>query len=164
MEFNLMSLLSGVVIFILGFIVKLILDLNLAPILVKYFSYINFISRSIFRKVPPPLSGEWNIYWESKSEGFSNPNDRLKKARIYQFNTYIFCEYSAKGIEYCFYGNLKNKYLTGIYWDKKDTLGYHGAFQLQVINSKKMIGRWAGHSSKNFSINTDEYIWEKSDE
>lgn len=161
MEFNFMSLVSGVLIFITGIIVKLVLDLNLAPILVKWLSYINLVSRTIFRKIPPSLSGSWQVYWESDSEDFKDSNDRTKTAKIYQFCNYIFCEYEAGERKYCFFGKSKNTYLTGNYWDKNDPLGYHGAFQLKIINSENMVGRWAGHSNKNNEINTNTYIWEK---
>lgn len=161
MEFNIMSLVSGVLIFIAGVLVKLILDLNLAPILVKWLSYINVVSRAIFRKLPPSLSGGWHIYWESDSEDFKDSDGRTRTAEIYQFSNYTFCEYEAGGRTYCFFGKCKNTYLTGNYWDKKDPLGYHGAFQLKIINSEKMVGRWAGHSNKNNEINTNTYIWEK---
>jgi hypothetical protein len=161
MEFNYMSLISGVLIFLLGVVVKLILDLNLAPILVKWLSYINLISRAIFRNMPPSLSGDWDVYWESDSKDFADSSDRTPKAKIYQFGNYTFCEYEAGGRIYCFFGKSKNTYLTGNYWDKKDPLGYHGAFQLKIINSEKMIGRWAGHSNKSIVINTNTYIWDK---
>ncbi|HHF2860020.1 hypothetical protein [Vibrio parahaemolyticus] len=161
MEFNYMSLASGVLIFVAGIVVKLILDLNLAPRLVKWLSYINLASRTIFRSMPPSLSGDWEVYWESSSEDFSDSSDRKKNAKIYQFGNYTFCEYEAKERVYCFFGKSKNTYLTGNYWDKKDPLGYHGAFQLKIINSEQMIGRWAGHSNKGIAINTDTYIWKK---
>lgn len=161
MEFNLMSLLSGVLIFIAGVIVKLILDLNLAPYIVRWLSYLNIASRAIFRNIPPSLSGSWQIYWESDSDDFLDASDRNKKAEIYQFSNYIFCEYTANNRTYCLFGKSKNTYLTGNYWDKNDRLGYHGAFQLKIINSEKMIGRWAGHSNKNNDINTNTYTWSK---
>jgi hypothetical protein len=161
MELNFMSLVSGILIFVVGIVVKLVLDLNCAPILVKWLSYINLASRAIFRSIPPSLSGNWEVYWASNSEDFSNSLDRKKKAKIYQFANYTFCEYEAGGSVYCFFGRSKNTYLTGNYWDKKDSLGYHGAFQLKIINSGKMVGRWAGHSNKGIEINTDTYIWEK---
>ncbi|WP_345978896.1 hypothetical protein [Sulfurimonas sp. HSL3-2] len=162
MEFNFMSLVSGVLIFVVGIVVKLILDLNLAPILVKWLSYINPVSRAIFRNLPPSLSGSWDVYWETDSQDFINPIGRKQTANIYQFSNYIFCEYKANSRTYCFFAKSKNSYLTGNYWDKKDPLGYHGAFQLKIVNSANMLGRWAGHSNKNNKINTDTYIWKKT--
>jgi len=161
MEFNFMSFVSGVLIFVGGIVVKLVLDLNLAPMLVKWLSYINLVSRTIFRSMPPSLSGNWEVYWESDSIDFPNSSERTKKAKIYQFANYTFCEYEAGERLYCFFARSKNTYLTGNYWDKKDPLGYHGAFQLKIVNSDKMVGRWAGHSNKGIEINTDTYIWEK---
>ncbi len=162
MEFNFLSLVGGVLIFVAGIIVKLILDLNLAPILVKWLSYINLVSRAIFRNIPPSLSGSWDVYWKSDSKDFKESADRKKTAKIYQFSNYTFCEYEAKDRTYCFFAKCKNTYLTGNYWDKKDPLGYHGAFQLKIVNSEKMVGRWAGHSNKSSEINTNSYIWEKT--
>jgi len=156
-----MSFVSGILIFVGGIMVKLVLDLNLAPILVKRLSYINLASRTIFRSIPPSLSGSWEVYWASDSVDFSDSSDRKKKAEIYQFGNYTFCEYEANERIYCFFGRSKNTYLTGNYWDKKDSLGYHGAFQLKIVSSEKMVGRWAGHSNKSIEINTDTYIWKK---
>ena len=111
MEFNFLSLVGGVLIFVAGIIVKLILDLNLAPILVKWLSYINLISRAIFRNIPPSLSGSWDVYWKSDSKDFKESADRKKTAKIYQFSNYTFCEYEAKDRTYCFFAKCKNTYL-----------------------------------------------------
>jgi len=108
------------------------------------------------------LKGEWDVYWESDSENFSDERDRHKTANIYQFGSYCFAEYAAKDQRYCLFGKVERGFITGTWYNKNDSYGYHGAFQLKIINSRQLEGRWLGYSNSANKINTDMYKWSKN--
>ena len=107
MEFNFLSLVGGVLIFVAGIIVKLILDLNLAPILVKWLSYINLISRAIFRNIPPSLSGSWDVYWKSDSKDFKESADRKRQQKSINLAIILFASMRQKIVLIAFLPNVK---------------------------------------------------------
>ncbi|WNO10585.1 hypothetical protein [Teredinibacter sp. KSP-S5-2] len=160
MEFNWLSFLLGISPLVVGLLLNLILDLRLSPKLIFVLS--KMPTRSIYRDNPPNLRGEWDVYWASNSIKFENEKDRHKTANIYQFSKYIYAEYAAVDQRYQLVGIIEGSYITGTWYNKKDRFGYRGAFQLRIVDSKKLEGRWLGYSSNGSDINTDTYTWNKN--
>lgn len=160
METSFSSLVLGSAPFLVGLFLKFLLDLRIAPWIIKGLNI--FPPRSIFRDNPPKIKGEWDVYWESNSENFSNEQDRHKTAKIYQFGNYCFAEYAAKDQRYCLFGKIERSYITGTWYNKYDRYGYRGAFQLKILDSRKLDGRWLGYSNNDNEINTNRYTWTKN--
>jgi len=141
-------------------VVKTLLDFKLAPFFVKYFSWIPV--RSMFRNNPDNISGQWEQTWDpADSENFADQNSRHGNTTIRQFGTYCYCEFPAKGVTYVIFGRVVNDYFVGDWYDKSDAHGYFGAFQLQIVNSKLMKGKWIGHSKTKHEVRCDEWKWNK---
>ena len=154
------SLLLGASPLMIGLLLKLLLDMQLWPKLIKYLSWVPL--RSIFRENPPDLRGEWDVFWDSNSENFLEEKDRRKTATIYQVHNYIHADYAAKDQRYWLIGKIEGSYITGIWYNHSDAHGYRGAFQLRVVNSKLLTGRWLGFSTTSLDINTSLYEWRKN--
>lgn len=141
-------------------IVKTLLDFKLAPLFVKYFSWIPV--RGIFRRKPYEINGNWEHIWESAgSEGFAESNSRHSHSVIKQFGGYCYTEFFSKEVAYVVFGKIINEYFVGDWYDKSDSHGYFGTFQLQIIDSKTMKGRWIGHSKTRHAVKGDEWNWNK---
>ncbi len=119
-------------------------------------------ARSIFRDNPPNLRGEWDVYWESNSSNFPNEKDRHKTATIYQFSDHCYADYAALDQRYVMTGKIEGGHITGVWYNPKDRHGYRGSFQLRIVNSKKLEGRWLGFSTTSTEINSDLYTWTKN--
>ena len=154
------SLLFGASPLALGLILKLLLDLRLAPSLIKHLNFLPV--RSIFRDNPPNLKGEWDVYWESNSPNFPKEQDRSKTAIIYQVSGYCYANYAASDQRYCMIGKIEGSYITGTWYNPKDRHGYRGSFQLRIVDSKTLKGRWLGFSTTTIDINSDLYTWTKN--
>jgi hypothetical protein len=141
-------------------IVKTILDFKLAPLFVKYFWWIPV--RGMFRSKPINISGKWEQIWESAgSLGFSESSDRHSHPVIRQFGNYCYTEFQSKSKTYVVFGKIINDYLVGDWYDINDSNGYFGAFQLQIVDSNSMKGRWIGHSKTKHEVKGDEWTWSK---
>lgn len=156
------SLLIGASPFLIGLILKFLIDIKLWPPLIVILSSLKVPVKRIYGEDPPNLRGEWDVEWESKSENFPDPKDRHKCSKVYQYSTFIYATYAGKDRRYCMTGKIEERYLTGVWYDKKDKLGYRGAFQLRIVNSSIMKGRWLGFSSTSEVINSDSYTWTKN--
>ena len=155
------SLLLGAVPLISCIILRIILDLRLAPWVIVILDKIPV--RGFFRDDPTILRGDWEQVWDSISAGFSSPADRHSNAHIYQFGRYCYAEFTAKGTRYTLLGRIHNEHLFGEWSAKKDKLGYFGAFKLRIEDSKSMNGVWIGHSKKELRINSDAWCWRKTE-
>lgn len=141
-------------------IVKIALDFKLAPLFVKYFWWLPV--RGMFRSKPIKLNGKWKQTWASAgSSNFTESADRIGHPVIRQFGNYCYAEFVSKEITYAVFGKIINEYLVGDWYDTDDVLGYFGSFQLQIIDSKTMKGRWIGHSKTKHEVKGDEWIWNK---
>jgi hypothetical protein len=141
--------------FVLVLIVKLLLDLHLGLLLVKYFSWIPL--RNYFRENPAKLKGVWEIIWGAGgSEGFFEPTDRHGHPEIKQLGSYIYAEFYAKGVKYALFGRIQGEYIVGDWFDVKDKRGYFGVFQLEIVDTATLRGIWLGHSKHSRTIRNDE--------
>ena len=146
--------------FILGIIFKTLLDLNLALKLVKYFHWIPV--RFLFRTRPFKISGKWTQLWENNSsENYVSDETRKSELQLKQFGKYCYAEYRIKNDElYYIFGEIRGNNIVGKWGDKKTELGYFGAFELRILDTEKIEGRWMGHSNKRpENINTGEWNW-----
>lgn len=160
MKFDWPSLLIGASPLIIGFILRLLLDLRVAPFIIKWLSWMP--TRGIFHEKPPDLRGEWDVFWESSSSNFPDAKDRHKTATIYQLHDHVYADYAARDQRYCMIGKIEGGYITGVWYNLKDRHGYRGAFQLRIVNSGKLEGRWLGFSTTKFEISSDLYSWTKN--
>lgn len=141
-------------------IVKTILDFKLAPLFVKCFWWIPV--HGMFREKPINIAGNWEQIWESAgSLGFSESIERHSHPVVRQFGSYCYAEFQSKAKTYVVFGRIVNNYLVGDWYDKNDIHGYFGAFQLQIIDSMLMKGRWIGHSKTKYEVKGDEWTWTK---
>ncbi|WP_297100351.1 hypothetical protein [uncultured Draconibacterium sp.] len=148
--------------FVIGILLKVLLDFNLALFIVKNFYWLPV--RTIFRTKPVDISGEWSQMWENEaSEKYSGENGRKSNLSIKQFGKYIYGEFRANNDEqYYVFGEVIGKNIIGKWADKTNDLGYFGSFELRIIDSMKIEGIWLGHSnSKPDQINSNNWKWKK---
>lgn len=161
MHHCLTSLLFGTVPIICCIILRIILDLRLAPWVVRILGWIPV--RSFFRDDPITLKGDWEQEWDSTSSGFSSECDRHGNAHVYQFARYCYAEFTAKGLKYVLLGRIHNDYLFGEWYAKNDKLGYFGAFKLRIYDGLTMNGIWLGHSKTEVNINSGSWKWKRTE-
>lgn len=141
---------------------KLILDLRLAPWLVKYLHLLPV--RNYLRDKPINLRGTWEHIWgHGGSVSYPNEVDRHGHSKLLQLGSFIYAEYYSQGVLYAFFGQIKHGYVVGDWFDVKDHNGYFGVFQLEISNSGQLKGLWLGHSKKNRTIRSDTSQWNKVD-
>ncbi|WP_200227300.1 hypothetical protein [Rubrivivax gelatinosus] len=151
---------TGVASFVAGVVIKTILDLRLGVAMVKYFWWVR--PRWIFGENPHSLSGTWDHIWDSGgSDDFISEADRHAHPIIRQLGPYCYAEYISKRKIYYFFGRVVGQYFIGEWFDLKDRTGYYGTFELHIINSNQMIGKWMGHSQKSHEIRVDISRWIK---
>lgn len=151
---------TGTVTFLVLLILKTLFDFKLAQGFVKYFYWLRV--RNFFRSRPTTIGGKWEQVWESaNSLSFNDRSDRHSHPEIRQLGSYCYTEFIAKGITYSVFGRVINDHFVGEWYDKKDPLGYYGAFQLQIIDSNTMKGQWVGHSKKEYQVKADTWNWNK---
>lgn len=155
------SLLLGSAPLVVCIVLRIILDLRLAPWVILILDKAPV--RGLFRDDPASLRGKWDQIWDSGSSAFSTDIERHSNAHVYQFGRYCYAEFTAKGIRYVLLGRVHNEYLFGEWYAKKDKLGYFGAFKLRITDSSSMEGVWIGHSKTEAKINSDAWRWKKTE-
>lgn len=143
-------------------LVKTLLDFSLAHAFVKWFWWL--LVRSLFRDNPPNLSGNWEHLWGSAgSAGFAQEIDRHSHTDIRQFGRYCYGEFRSKDAHYCVFGRIKGDYWLGDWYDTRDKKAYFGTFQLLIVDSKKMEGKYIGHSRHKRIVQESSWNWTKRD-
>ncbi len=162
MNLDIKSIIIGICAFCILLMLKTLLDFRIAHFIVKYFYWVPL--RNYFRTKPININGKWEQAWESAgSLNFQSQTDRHSHPTIRQMGTYCYCEIISKSKVYVVFGQVIDNYFVGNWYDKKDPKGYFGAFQLECINSSKMIGKWLGHSKIKHEIQGDNWTWKKLD-
>jgi hypothetical protein len=161
MDIGWTHIVTSVLAFVVGLIVKTLLDHNLAIWIVKYLN--NTPVRFIYRTNPYKLSGDWEQCWdfENAVDSHMEAVERHSYTGIKQLGKYIYCEFYSGNEKYFFFGEIKNNFVVGTWGDLKDKLAYHGVFDLRLVNSKEMVGKWVGHSKNQPNINSDNWVWKK---
>jgi len=85
--------------------------------------------------------------------------DRHSHAVLRQLGRYCYAEMIYQGKYYYFFGRVHGEYLVGEWFDLKDKSGYFGTFQVRVVNSARMEGKWMGHSQSTREIRADRSEW-----
>ncbi len=146
--------------FVLGLIVKALLDHNMAMWLVKYLS--GTPVRHIYRKNPHKISGNWEQIWDfTSSSSYGKDTERHSHTTIKQLGGYVYAEFYSRNEKYYLFGEIKDNYIVGHWGDLNDRLGYFGSFELSILNSEKMNGKWIGHSKTTREIFGDKWHWDK---
>lgn len=160
MNINWGAILSGAGAFVAVLIFKILLDLKLVQLFVKYFSWLPV--RNYFRTKPISIAGSWEQTWSSAgSQNFIDNTDRHSYCSIKQLGSYCYAEFLSKRKTYVVFCRVVNDYLVGDWYDKNDSIGYFGTFHLQILDSSTMEGRWIGHSKKLKKVQGDEWYWNK---
>lgn len=129
--------------FLAVLLLKLLLDLRLAPLAVKYLFWLPL--RNYFREKPVQLGGNWEHLWDSGgSDSYEKDVDRHGYSTLRQIGSYIYAEFYSQGVLYAFFGQIKHGYVVGDWYDVKDPIGYFGVFQLEVVSSSQLHGLWLG--------------------
>lgn len=148
--------------FLAVLILKLMLDLRLAPLAVKYLYWLPL--RNYFREKPVQLGGTWEHLWGSGGSGtYEKDVDRHGHAKLRQIGSYVYAEFYSQAVLYAFFGQIKHGYVVGDWYDVKDPVGYFGIFQLEVVNSSQLRGLWLGHSKQQRTIRSDSTDWSRVD-
>ena len=147
-------------IFLLLIILRLTLDLNIAVKLVKFLHFLPV--RNYFRDKPPSVHGDWEQSWESDSERFPQNTDRHSNCELKQFCSYVYGEFTSKQRRYCLFGQIQRGFIFGRWFDAKDELGYFGTFELRIVDSNELKGRWIGHSNRSHEINHGCWSWSRT--
>jgi len=151
---------TSVASFAAGIVVKTILDLRLGILMVKYLGWIR--PRWIFGANPYELSGTWDQEWGSGgSVLFANDVDRHGHPKIWQLGSYCYVEFISKSKTYYCFGRVVGAYFIGEWFDVKDRTGYYGTFELRIVNSDQMQGKWIGHSQTASEIRVDDWQWKR---
>lgn len=138
----------AIYVFILGFILKILLDLNQGIFFVRYFYWISL--RGIFRTKSDKISGLYQQHWSLEgSKIYSKKSDRQSLITIKQLNNYCYGEFVSKNKTYYIFGEIINRRIIGHWADKKSKLGYFGSFELTIIDQERIEGFWIGHSNEN---------------
>ena len=141
---------------------KLVLDLRLAPYLVKYLHRLPI--RNYLREKPIDLRGTWEHLWGSGgSATYQKDIDRHGHSVMRQLGSFVYAEFYSQSVLYAFFGQIKHGYVVGDWFDIKDQNGYFGVFQLEISNSKQLKGLWLGHSKQDRTIRSDTSQWKKID-
>lgn len=149
---------TAVAAFIVGIVVKTVLDMRLALFLVKYCWWLR--PRWILGDDPHALAGTWQHIWGAGgSDAYKNPTDRHSHAVMRQLGRYCYAELIYQGKYYYFFGRVHGEYLVGEWFDLKDKSGYFGAFQVRVVNASRLEGKWMGHSQTTREIRADSSDW-----
>lgn len=149
---------TAVAAFVIGLVLKALLDFKIAPFLVRRFYWIPV--RSIFRQNPLDVSGFWEETWTAESDRYSE-TDRHSHPYIYQWGSYCYAEFIGQGRSYCVFAQIKGSYLCGDWYDLKDPHGYFGTFQLQIVDSTRMVGKYIGHSTSKAVVKVGDWEWRK---
>jgi hypothetical protein len=154
------NILTSIAAFGAGIVVKTLLDLRLGIGMVKYFWWIR--PRWIFGENPHSLGGTWEHTWGSGgSDAYSEATDRHDHATLRQLGRYFYADYISKKKRYYFFGRVFGSYAVGEWFDLKDRSGYYGTFELRIVNSDCMQGKWMGHSQQSHEIRVDSSVWKR---
>lgn len=159
---HLLKLLLPLIPFGLGILFKTLLDFNMAWFIVKYFHWMPV--RWMFRTKPNKVSGMWKQLWSnSTSTTYIQETGRDSRLELKQFGKYLYGEYRVRNDEeYRLFGEIIGVNIVGKWADKNNELGYYGAFEMRIIDSNKIKGRWLGHSnSQPGVINSDLWEWNR---
>lgn len=143
-----------------GIALRLLLDFDLAPFLVKHFSWIPV--RTIFRRKDIQLAGRWEEHWDTASQNYVDPKERHSHPELKQLGPYCYAETWAKGRIVCVFGKIRGDYLHGTWYDKGDEKRAFGVFHLRIRNADLLDGLWLGHATNEpLKINADIWHWRK---
>ena len=148
--------------FVLGIILKTILDFNLAYIVVKRCHWLPV--RWLFRTKPEIISGKWTQLWENEvSDKYQDRAGRQSTLTLKQFGKYIYGEFRANNDEeYFVFGEIIGKNIIGKWGDRKNELGYYGSYELRIIDINNIDGIWLGHSNSQPNIiNHNKWTWKR---
>ena len=154
------QILTPLIPFALGIILKTILDFNLAFFVVKYFHWMPV--RWLFRTKPEEISGQWTQLWENDiSDKYQDKAGRQSSLTLKQFGKYIYGEFRANNDEeYFVFGEIIGRNIIGKWGDRKNSLGYFGSYELRIIDTKNIDGIWLVHSNSQPNIfNHNKWTW-----
>jgi hypothetical protein len=151
---------TAIISFVIGLIVKTLLDHNLAIWIVKYLN--NTPVRFIYRTSPHKVSGDWEQIWDFNSTGnYAKETERHSHTSLKQLGKYVYAEFYSRNEKYYMFGEIKDNYIVGHWGDTIDKIGYFGSFEIRIIDSKTMSGKWIGHSKNTQEIYGDKWNWNK---
>ncbi|OOQ57977.1 hypothetical protein [Mucilaginibacter pedocola] len=154
------AILNGSLVFLIVFVIKILLDFNLAKFIVKYFFWLPL--RNYFRTKPLKINGKWEENWSlNTSDNFKEKVQRHSHPTVKQFDKYCYAEFIANGKTYGVFGKVVNDSFVGEWFDLNDPIGYFGAFHLLIIDATKMKGKWIGHSKTLHGIREGDWEWQK---
>lgn len=119
-------------------------------------------TRWIFRHRYVVLKGQWNHEWEGDVGSYPKDIDRHGQHYMYQVFRWVYAGTRSRDKVFAAFGRIQGEYLIGRWYDKNDEHGYYGAFQLRIVDSMKLKGKWIGHSKQNPSIiRAGDWTWTK---
>lgn len=147
---------TGAASFMVLLVIKILIDFRLGALIVKNLHW--FPVRNWFRDKPPKLAGTWEQIWGAGgSESFSDVATRHDHTVIKQFGNYCYTEFFSNKVRYALFGHINQNYIVGDWYAVEDPLGYFGAFQLEIVDSNTIDGKWIGHSKTTKKIRSDNF-------
>lgn len=108
------------------------------------------------------ISGDWDHVWGSGgSEIYAKDVDRHGHPKLRQLGSYCYAEFYSQSVLYAFFGQIKDGYWVGDWFDVKDRSGYFGVFHLEVLSASKLKGLWIGHSKQKRDIRHGPSEWKR---
>jgi hypothetical protein len=146
-------ILTPLIPFALGIILKTILDFNLAYFIIKYLHWLPV--RWLFRAKPDNISGQWTQLWDNEvSDKYQDKVGRQSTLTLKQFGKYIYGEFRANNDEeYYVFGEIIGRNIIGKWGDRKNELGYYGSYELKIVDINNIDGIWLGESFEITSTN-----------
>jgi hypothetical protein len=127
--------------------IRALLDLEIGLWVIRLLHWVP--TRWIFRHRYFLLSGTWEHNWDGDTGRFAQTNQRHGHHDMRQFFRWTYARTRSDGKVFTAFGRIQGGYLLGRWYDEYDELGYFGAFQLRIVNSDELEGKWIGHSKQN---------------
>lgn len=154
-------LLGTVVALAVVLVIRALLDLEVGVWVIRLMHWVP--TRWIFRHRYLVLNGTWEHIWNGDTGRFQNETDRHGHHVLYQFFRWTYAGTRSNGKVFTAFGRIQGDYLIGRWYDEHDEVGYFGAFQLRIVDSKELEGTWIGHSKGNPAlIRVGTWSWRKS--
>ena len=153
-------LLGTVAVLAIVLVLRALLDLEMGVWVVRLLYWVP--TRWIFRNRCIPLQGQWEHIWSGKDNLNLDEKDRHGQHYMYQLFRWVYAGTRSRGKVFSAFGRIQGDYLIGRWYDNKDEAGYFGAFQLRIIDSTQLEGKWIGHSKQNPAlIRVGSWKWQK---
>jgi hypothetical protein len=153
-------LLGTVVLLAVVLVLRALIDLEMGVWVVRLLHWVP--TRWLFRHRYIALKGQWEHIWNGEVGHFQPATARHGQHYMYQLFRWVYARTRSQGKVFTAFGRIQGDYLIGRWYDNTDEAGYFGAFQLRIIDSRELQGKWIGHSKRNpGQIGVGTWSWKR---